>query len=250
MTEEQQQFIKRIRELEESAYKNSQYLFTDFLNEAEYADAMDASSRSGFVSAWGGWEGAQRRMVRFGSPEEFGYDQPWPVVVLRISPLLEKFAEDLNHRDFLGAILNLGIERRVIGDIVIEGRTGYVFVKENIAQYVAEALTKIRHTNVKCKQIEELPQVAVPKMAGKEIQVTSARLDAIVAQVCSFSRSAAQEAFRQEHVCVNGRVQQNLTYMPKDGDVISVRGFGKFRVDGEIRMTKKGKHCLGVELYQ
>jgi len=120
MTTQQAQFIRRIQELEETSYRNSQFLFTDFLNEAEYADVLSLGEPACRMSADGGHEGAERVIVRFGDPESFGYEESFPITILKIEPLLEKYADALTHRDFLGALVNLGIERRVLGDILID----------------------------------------------------------------------------------------------------------------------------------
>ena len=66
-------------------------------------------------------------MVRFGSERMFGYEEPFPISVLRIEPLINKFAEELGHRDYLGAVMNLGMERDVIGDILIRDKSAYMF---------------------------------------------------------------------------------------------------------------------------
>lgn len=249
MIQEQTQFIRRIRELEETSFRNSQFLFTDFLNEAEYADVLSLGDPACGMAADGGHEGAERVIVRFGDPEEFGYEEPFPIRILRIEPLMEKYADDLTHRDFLGALLNLGIERRVLGDILIDGSAAYLFCRDQMAEYICENLTRIRHTHVRCTETEKIPDTLKPSLAARQVQVSSVRLDAVIAHVYNLSRSSAQEIFRAQRVFVNGRLMENLTYEPREGDLISVRRFGRFRYAGEERMTRKGKHSIRVELF-
>ena len=122
MTQDDIRFRKRIEELQQNAYRNSLFLFTDFLNETELEEAAEILGDSG-ISSSGGWDGAERRMLRFGSEEDMGYTVPFPITIIRISPLLDKFSDEFTHRDFLGAVLNLGIERSVIGDILIREHT-------------------------------------------------------------------------------------------------------------------------------
>ena len=97
--------------------------------------------------------------------------------------------------------------------------------------------------------MESIPETRRPKPVSRQIQVSSVRLDAVVAHVYNLSRSQAQEVFRSQRVFVNGRLMENLTYEPKDGDMISVRHCGRFRYTGLERMTRKGKHSVLVELY-
>ena len=85
-----------------------------------------------FEVLFGGAAGAERVMIRFGDEESLGYEQPFPIAIIKAEPVSPKFAEKLTHRDFLGAILNLGIERSTVGDIIVRESTAYFFVKEDI----------------------------------------------------------------------------------------------------------------------
>ncbi len=249
MTPDRAQFIRRIQELEETSWQNSQFLFTDFLNEAEYADVLSFGKAPCGMCAFGGHADAERVMVRFGNEEAFGYDVPFPIAALKISPLMEKYADDLTHRDYLGALLNLGIERRVLGDILVQSPTAYVFCTQTMAEYICENLTRVRHTDVRCTQVEDIPETVRPRLSERVIQVSSVRLDAVIAHVYNLSRSQAQELFRSQRVFVNGRLMENLTYAPGDGDLISVRKCGRFRYEEEERMTRKGKHSIRIGQY-
>lgn len=81
---------------------------------------------------------------------------PWkyPIKCLKAEPLAAKFSEDLTHRDFLGAVLNLGIERAVIGDILVQKHTAWIFCHEKIADYIIENLTRVRHTTMKLSMVD------------------------------------------------------------------------------------------------
>ena len=85
-------------------------------------------------------------------------------VVLSIAPINSKFAEQLSHRDFLGAVLNLGINRNKIGDIFVKEQQAYVYCKEDISAYIMENLFKIRHTQVtihktECRSVNVIPNL-------------------------------------------------------------------------------------------
>ncbi len=255
MQTEEIQFRKRIAELAEKSYRNSQYIFTDFLTEAEQAVLLsmaknEAAFPSGFT-LWGGREEAERQMARFGSPEEFGYEEPFPICCIHIAPLQKKFAESLTHRDYLGALMHLGLERKVIGDILIdkEESCAYVFCQQQIADFLLENIDQIRHTHMKCALTQEIPRRLQPTLERMEIQIASGRLDAIAAQVCHLSRSAVLELFREKKVLLNGIPMENPSCQPKPGDMISLRGYGKIRFLGTDRVTRKGKEVVVLEKY-
>ncbi len=249
MDREQQQFQKRIRELAQTSWNESRFLFTGFLNEAEYADVLALNLPQGSMSADGGYEGASRVMVRFGDPEAFSYEEAFPIMVLKVAPLMEKYADALTHRDFLGAILNLGIERRVIGDILIDGATAYVMCEDHMADYLIQNLTRVKHTSVSTAGIDSLPGTVSPKLQSKDIQISSNRIDAVIAQVYHLSRSNAQDLLRSGQVFINGRMVDNSSLELAKDDQVSVRHMGKFRYMGSVRTTRKGKLCVRIAQY-
>ena len=249
MTQEQLQFQKRMRQLEDSSWQESRFIFTDFLNEAEYSDVLSMGMSAGGMAAYGGYESASRVMIRFGDPDTLGYKEPFPITILHISPRMEKFADSLTHRDFLGAILNLGIDRRVIGDILIDGKAAYVMCESRMAEYVLEKLTRVKHTSVNVKTVDTIPDDAGPKAVGQNVQVSSNRIDAVVAQVYHFSRSQAQELLQGGQVFMNGREVQNASVQLRENDAVSVRHHGKFRFAGVAGETKKGNLRIRIERY-
>lgn len=245
---EEQQLQKRFSELAEQSYQNSAYYFTDFLSVSDAALAYSVVEESEFFQ-WGGADGCERVILRFGNPEEFGYEIPFPIQILKIEPLIKKFADNLNHRDFLGALMNLGIERDTIGDIVVKDKVAYVFVVERIADYIRENLGQVKHTHVKCQVLEEMPEEVKPQLEPEELIVASIRFDTIIAKLYHLSRSQALDLFRKKLVLVNGRIYENNSGNPKDGDVIAVRGHGKFIFRHIQYDTKKGKQAILVEKY-
>lgn len=245
---EEQQLQKRFLELAEQSYQNNTYYFTDFLSATDAALVYSVAEASDF-SLWGGAEGCERVMIRFGNPEDFGYEIPFPIQILKIEPLIKKFADELTHRDFLGALMNLGIERDIIGDIVVKDRVGYIFVVERIADYIRENLGQVKRTHVKCQVLEEMPGEIKPQLEAVELIVASIRMDSIIAKLYHLSRNQALDLFRKKLVLVNGRIFENNSGNPKDGDVVAVRGYGKFIFRNVQYDTKKGKQAILVERY-
>lgn len=243
---------KRLAELAEKSYRSNQYVFTNFLNMAELNEFYEMQREISHVpyTAFGGAENCERVMLRFGSEELFGYEEPFPICCIRVEPLIRKFADDFSHRDFLGAVMNLGIEREVVGDLVLKDRTAYIFCTERIAPYLAENLVQVKHTTVRCTILEEAPEILKPVLEQKEVTAASERIDAVLGKLCNLSRSQSVLAFREKKVFVNGRQCENNSYQLKAGDIVSFRGFGKFRYEGIRYETKKGKICAEVSVYR
>ena len=147
---DEQLFKKRLEELAQTAFMNSVYTHTPFLSEREQSLFHEMRQELSFADAslYGGHEDYDRCIVVFGSKEMFGYEGEIPLACAKISPLFKKFAETLTHRDYLGALMNLGIERNQIGDILISDGEAYVFCFRHMAEFLCRELTKVRNTQV------------------------------------------------------------------------------------------------------
>lgn len=243
---------QRLSELSEASERSSYFTFTDFLGLAEQSDLEKIlAKRHTKHVKFGGAEGAERIMVRFGDEDELGYSEPFPIVTLKIVPKSEKYCENLTHRDYLGSILALGIRREVIGDIIVSGKTAYVFVRDSIAEYIVTSLTKVRHTDVITAEIssDELPSGELYKTEQMIIQLSGERIDAAIAKVFHLSRDEAQTLIKRGLVFISGKECVSVSTTPKESDVISVRGHGRFIYSGAVGTSKKGKLNVKVLLY-
>lgn len=251
MNQEDALFTKRLQELADKSYQNSQYLFTGFLGLSELDLYYKIQREISYVpvTAFGGTSDCERVMLRFGSEELCGYEEPFPIICLEIKPLVEKFGELLNHRDYLGALMNLGIERSTLGDIIIIEKTAYLFATEKMAQYIMENLDQVRHTHVSCKVAEHVPETTIVNLERKSLLVSSERIDLVIAKLCNFSRSQSIALFQAKKVFVNGRCYENNSATLKPDDRVSVRGYGKFIYRGMQYETKKGKLSVDVDVY-
>lgn len=250
MNDELELLKKRFAELSRTAESSLYYTFTDFLGLAEQSALSDVKrDLASKYTVFGGAEGAERVMVRFGDPGEIGYEVDFPIVCLKISPRAPKFADKLTHRDFLGALLNLGIERSVLGDIIIINNEGFLFAKDSIADFIASDLTRVKHTDVRVVRAESLPEGELYKTERRRIQAQGERLDAVIAKLFSLSREKASALFAKRLVFASGRQIESISYNPKVGEVISVRGYGRFVYLGYESLSKKGKKNIEVDLY-
>lgn len=242
----------RLAELARTAYRQNRYTFSQFLTPAELTilDEPGEEWKTVDFDTFGGHESCERQMVRFGSERMFGYEEDYPITLLRIEPLSPKFAENLEHRDYLGALMNLGIERAVLGDILINDKTAYLFCMDSIADYIESGLCKVRHTNVKAVKAAGEIQALEKNLKDMEVLVQSPRFDSIAAAVSRLSRSAAQQLFRDKKVLLNGRVCENNSMLLKEGSIFSIRGYGKYIYDGCSRETRKGRVYVRLKKYE
>ena len=151
---EEEVLVGRIQDLAEQCYHRDVPSHTEFLTLAEqdlFYRTVNKIPGVRYVLS-GGYEAAERKAALFlPSYAEDGDASMLPIAVVRISPLNEKFADALSHRDFLGSLMNLGVERYKLGDILIDGNQAYLICMADMADYICAELKKVRHTSVYCE---------------------------------------------------------------------------------------------------
>lgn len=247
MADELQILKNRFKELSSRSQNRGIYLYSDFLNLYEQTVLYD-EIKYGYT-LFGGFEDAERKIACFGDETDFGYPPSPPVVIICIEPLSAKFSDELTHRDFLGSLIGLGIKRETLGDIIITDNKGYLFCLENISQYIIDNLTKVRHTSVSCSICESLPHSALPQPKEKMVIVSSLRLDGIISAIYNLSRSKSAALIDGEKVFINGKLTINNSLPLKENDIISVRGYGRFKFKEISGDTRKGRLRIICEVY-
>lgn len=187
----------------------------------------------------GGYDLAERKLVLF-LPYE-GYPYRLPYDILRIAPIQPRFAEELGHRDYLGALLHLGIAREKLGDLIVADDGAYVFCVSSIAGYIAENLSQIKHTTVRTKIVPDLEFDCQPRFEEIQGTVASLRLDAVISLGFGRSRGRLISCIEEGRTAVNGRVITTNAYSLKPEDLISVRGLGRLQFVRAVSETRKGR---------
>ena len=251
MTQDTELLKKRFAELARKSYNAEIFTFTSFLGLAEQSAFSEITKelRGIKYEVFGGAEGAERVVIRFGNEDEIGYTLPFPIAIVKAEPQSQKYADKLTHRDFLGALLNLGIERCTLGDIIIRENVGYVFADEKIAEFITGELSRVKRTDVRAKITDTLPEGELYKTERRRIQIQSERLDAIIAKTYSLSRDDAQALIKRSLVFVNGKEITSSSHVPKKGDKISARGHGRLIYQGFDSTSRKGKLNALVDVY-
>lgn len=244
--------MNNYKDLSKKSFNSNRFVFTDFLSMSEFADLED--EKKDFIektyTAFGGYPDAERVVVRFGSEDELGYSEEFPISCVRIDLASPKFATKINHRDYLGSLMGLGLERRCFGDIICDERGAYIFVHNRVLDTVMRDLTSVGRNTISMKVVDELPDNFLEARTKRQmIQVASMRVDGIIAHVYKLSRKDVITLFQEKKVSVNGRLVENNDKQLAEGDAIAVRGFGKFKIAREAGLSRKGKCNLEVDIF-
>ena len=159
----------------------------------------------------------------------------------------------LTHRDFLGSALGLGVDRSVMGDLVLldgEGREAALFCESAIAEFFLRELSLVANDKVKVS-VAELEKIALPKKRTEPIHDTVAapRLDAVVAALCGLSREKARTAVTSGLVELDFETEERPDRIVCAPAILSVRGFGRYKVLSLSDKTRKGRYRLEAEKY-
>ena len=223
--------------------------FTRFLEPSMEADARTAAREAGVeLALWGGHDAAERRIAAFytdAPPAEADY----PLACLELQ-WNSKYAEP-GHRDLLGAVMGLGLERDAVGDIApgeADG-TAYLFVHRDVETYITGNLDSAGRAKLKLRRAEMPPRLKPPEGISLRVTVSSFRLDAVLAAGLKLSRGEAQR------LITSGQVKRNHAEILRgdarleEGDLLSVRGHGRVRVDGFEGLTRKGRQAVRLFRY-
>ncbi len=245
---DEQQLKNRFEELALRSATRGCYTYSEFLTSAEQ-DTLCHMRLSVPYSLSGGYPAAERKIAVFGSPELCGYEEDTPICSLSIAPISPKFADALTHRDFLGSLMGIGIKREVLGDIILSENCGCLFCLDSIADYILEALTQVKHTIVAVSRVDVPPLSALQLPDESSLVVASERLDAIIASVYKLSRAESQKLFMQGKVFVGGCQEDSVSFTLDPGNMVSVRGFGRFIYEGIEKQTRKGRLRVNVRIF-
>lgn len=238
---------KRIRELAQISQKRNIYTFTDFLPPSyliQVAQLCDGTK----WEEWGGSDFCERKMVKFGS--EIGYEADFPLCIIKVSSSSSAFVSPFTHRDLLGSLLALGIDRSKVGDVFAREHEGYIVIHEDLKSFVLQNLTRVGKCSVKLSECTKIPDTYAPKLEESVIIVSSLRSDVVISRAYNLSRDDALSLFLAGFVSINGRVKEKNADTLKDGDVVAVRGKGKFIFEKVVGTTQKDKMRVLIKKYK
>ncbi|WP_066676072.1 YlmH/Sll1252 family protein [Clostridium septicum] len=192
---------------------------------------------SGFFSE------SERRIISFNNH----YDLQYPFIVLEIINK-SKFV-NLTHRDYLGAILSLGIEREKLGDIKVHENRAFVPVIEEIGNYIYINLSNIGKASVEVKIVDNFEEVPESCFNEEVLIVSSLRIDSFVSKIAKISRGKSLQLIDSGMVFLNYSKVVNKNQEVQTDFRITIRGIGKFIVGDIIGETKIGKQRVIIKKY-
>ena len=197
--------------------------------------------------SYGGFEDAERRMIGF-FPEycECVFsDFPIKPVEIRFN----RFSKGLTHRDFLGSVLGLGITRDKVGDIIVEDERAVVYAQSSVAEHIAANLEYVGHTKINTALLESYaPPQKIP--SEKKMTVASLRLDAVLGGCFNLSRTKTAELIKGEKAYINWLGENSPSKQVAQGDILTLRGFGRAVIKEVNGITKKDRVLITVEIYK
>ena len=172
------------------------------------------------------------------------------VSVIRIT-LPNMLKEKYVHKDYLSGIMKLGIVREKIGDIFVFEDGADILVIKDVSKYILENLSNLTRFSKSIVEEKNLSQLRKPEIKKEEKRITVAalRLDCIVSEMANISRNTANEAIISQRVYINYEIAIKPSKAVKEGDVIVVRGKGKFVLKEIQGQTRKGKIAVLMEHY-
>ena len=203
---------------------------------------------------YGGFKDSERKILLFlpdyiKSADSFS-ENPDLNPIVQIKILKDGFSS-LTHRDYLGAIMGLGIKREMLGDLTVTDYGCITVAFGNIAEYIKDNLISVGRGTVKveiCDSFDDLS--AMQNIEQKRCYVSSMRADSVVASVFNLSRTAAVEKIKRSEVFVNDLlIEKNDSKIPLNSKIV-VRGKGKAVISSYDGITKKGRHAFAVDLYK
>ena len=238
--------IRRLIDKAEISLKSHLAVETDFMDPYERRVAISllhAIPDLEFIQS-GGPEGAERRfLILF----------PDYISSCEIEPssgyiCIEGDIENLTHRDYLGSLMNLGIKREKLGDIVIQDNCTLISTKSEIADFILLNLEKVGNTKVRCSTIDE-SSFKIPEQGYLEqkVFVASERLDVVVSAIYKLSRSESLSKINAGDIKVNWETIHKPSHELKPGDMISARGFGRAVYYSKSGVSKKGRLSIIIK---
>lgn len=232
-----------LEDLEEKSGRWHTHTCSSFLNEEELAAMEKYFPQSEQIVYDGGYAGARKKKIIFRYDEEDDFSD-----VVCLSAKIDQRFRKIGHRDILGALMHLQIDRHSFGDFWIEDDHIYLYTSQDMAEFLMANLIRINQLSVSFAVLDEHP---VQTFQMKEIRVVAAseRADAIVASLAHVSRAKAKEMIRQGLVQLNHVTLEHPDEVCNNNVTISIRGVGRFVFSGTERTTRNGRIAAVFQQY-
>jgi len=229
--------------------------YTDFLNVSEISiisKILQEEHIENYIF-WGGKSETDRSILMF-YPDKLSeemiaknYEKIFKVIRITLPNNIK-----YEHREFLSGIMKLGIKREKFGDIIVTNFGADIIVLTEISKILLEdlkTLTRFKKSDISIKNIDELTKIEV-EFEKINIIVSSLRLDNFVSELARCSRIQSQELIKSGKVFVNSINEFKYSKKINNGDIITIRGRGKFIFECIQKETKNGRYLLNIKKYK
>ncbi|GAB6929635.1 RNA-binding protein [Paenibacillus sp. JCM 10914] len=248
---DEREFVDRAWEWVVNAGQYHELKLTDFLDPRQRFILESLVNRHPDAHALylGGHDRAERVRALIAPDYRDLHHEDFKMKVLSITSGDQKFLE-LEHGDYMGSILGLGIKRSKIGDIHVHEGGCHTVVTEDISSYLHLNLSQVHkvHVMTELLPLDQL-KIAVTNFEEMDITVSSMRLDGIASDAYRISRTKIVVPIKAGRCRVNWKVEEDPSTNLKDGDVVSIQGFGRFKILETGGLTKKGRYRIKVGKY-
>ena len=242
--DDEKHLIARLHDLAQRAAHGAggQSGFLD-LRQQELAEAVAVNETSVVWHLDGGYQEAERkRLVVY--PDWEAESDP-RIAFVQISHKYKD--QSIAHRDYLGAVLNLGLKREKLGDIVVQNSGAFLIADIDLVDFICRQLTRVKHCSVLAEVISSEEFVfKPPDSTALQVSMASLRLDAAIAAAFNLSRSDVDSIIETGNVKINHMETSKSSAPVKAGDLISVRGLGRFRLEEVGGLSRKGRYHVHI----
>lgn len=230
--------------------------YTDFLDMYQLALVKNFMRKNDFENyvLYGGFEDSERKVLII-YPERYNMsmiEKNYSKIIRAIRiELNEEDKGKFSHRNYLGGIVKLGMKREKVGDIIVADDGADILVKEEIAESLKQGLgtlTRFENARIDIVELDNLKKQEI-KLEELNIIVPSLRLDNFVSDLAKTSRNKAVQIIDSERVFINGQNEIKPSKQVKMGDVITIRGKGRFVVKEISGTTRSGRNVVKIEKY-
>ncbi len=230
--------------------------YTNFLDLAQIElvqNYIDKLKIENYIS-YGGYEQSERKLFVI-YPEKFNSTVVEKNLVSIVKIVRIQLPDELKgkyaHRDYLGAVIKLGVKREKVGDIIVDNDGADIIVEKDISKFLLEnlsGLTRFSKSKITIEKIDNLRTVEV-RREERDIIVSSLRLDNVISELARCSRNKALDIINMERVFVNFQCETKKTKQIKTGDMVTIRGKGRFYIKELVGQTKSGRVIVKIEKF-
>lgn len=246
LSDDEKLLVSRITDMTRYCSRTFLPKFSFFLDERQQAIAESVVIKNDIqYKFWGGHEKALRKVLGV-FPEFYTEEDVFPIVPLTIR---YRESDTLSHRDFLGSFMSKQIARNMVGDIIVNDGYTVAFIYNGVHKVILDECLKIGSVGVKVTDTE-VPNILLTE-SFTEINgtVSSLRLDSVAALALKISREKVCMLIKNGNVSLRHEIIQSASKMVNEGDIFSVRGYGKFILYSVGSKTKKDRTHICIKKY-